>query len=156
MKTIPVKRGTFAVVDDCDYEYLSQFKWGLSSSGHVQRVTPGKRTEKRFTIHMGREILGFPKDMQADHINRNKMDNRRENLRPVPKRVNIINRDLPSNSTTGYKGVWWHKRSKKYAASITSNYVVYALGYFHDPKEAYEAYKAAAKKLHDGFNPCCV
>ena len=79
-----------------------------------------------------------------DHINGNRNDNRRSNLRICSAKENTRNQKLRSNNTTGYKGVSYDQRRKKYIASITVDYKSKFLGYFSDPIEAALKYDQAA------------
>jgi len=83
---------------------------------------------------------------QIDHINRNKLDNRIQNLREATNAENSRNR---KRLTTGYKGVTLHKG--RYIARIGINYEIINLGSFDTPIEASEAYQAAAIKYHGEF-----
>ena len=84
----------------------------------------------------------FPPD-QMDHINRNRSDNRLENLREATRSQNQRNRLAYS----GLKGCWWHSRDRRWIARCgTTN-----LGSFHTEKEAYEAYCEAAKVKYGEF-----
>jgi hypothetical protein len=53
-----------------------------------------------------------------DHINNDRHDNRIENLRAVSARQNQHNRSINKNSTSGVKGVYWHKQSGKWMAKV--------------------------------------
>ena len=64
---------------------------------------------------------------------------------------NMKNRKINKNNTSGYKGVQWHKRDKKWRASIVVNKNKIHLGCFNCPKEAHDAYCRAAKELHGEF-----
>lgn len=86
-----------------------------------------------------------------DHINGNGLDNRRENLRLATRSQNSINRGKQSNNKSGYKGVSWNKRDKRWTAQITINKHIINLGGFDTPEQAYEAYKEAAKQYHGTF-----
>lgn len=86
-----------------------------------------------------------------DHINGIKDDNRISNLREATNRENLRNRGRPSTNKSGYKGVSFHKRSKRYQANIMTNKGRKNLGYFDCPKEAYAVYCKAAKKYHGEF-----
>ena len=86
MKEIPLTRGKFALVDDEDYEWLSQWKWYCSTTGYAVRGC------KNRILYMHREIAKTKPGMLTDHINRNKLDNRKENLRFCSHRENMKNR----------------------------------------------------------------
>jgi hypothetical protein len=77
-----------------------------------------------------------------DHINRNPLDNRIENLRPASKRANAQNRSIRSDNKTGFKGV--HKKRDRYIASICVNGTNTYLGSYECPHKAQVAYAEAA------------
>ncbi|WP_252233758.1 HNH endonuclease [Clostridium sp. ZS1] len=79
---------------------------------------------------MHRFIMNPPSNKLIDHINGNKLDNRKCNLRIVNKSQNAMNSKKPKNNTSGVKGVYWDKRSKKWEASIQVNMKKKSLGYF--------------------------
>jgi HNH endonuclease/AP2 domain len=83
-----------------------------------------------------------------DHINLVKDDNRILNLRSATIAENIHNRTKTSRSTSGYKGVNYHKYSKKWRATISRDKKQYCLGYFDTPEEASFAYSEAAIKIY--------
>jgi hypothetical protein len=86
----------------------------------------------------------WPK-LDIDHINRNRSDNRRANLRDVSHKQNHQNRSKPSNNTSGHPGICWHKQSSKWRARIRHNKKHIHLGLFTDIEEAIAARKAAEK-----------
>ena len=90
---------------------------------------------------------------EVDHIDDNgpKTDNRICNLRKSTISQNMHNRGEYKSNKSGYKGVSWHKRVKKWRAQIKYNNKVMHLGYFSTPEEAYEAYKEAALRLHGEY-----
>lgn len=83
-----------------------------------------------------------------DHINRDKTDNRPENLRCVTKSQNKQNMTVTKKSKSGIKGVYCHSQTKKWVAEIQCNYVKHSLGCYLTKEEAEAAYKAAAKIFH--------
>jgi len=107
MKKIKLTKGQFTIVDDDMFDYLNQWKWYLNNDGYAvrsKRVFNGKKH-----IFMHRLVNNTPDNMQTDHINRDKLDNRNENLRNTTKMLNGRNRGTPKNNTSGYKGVVWDK-----------------------------------------------
>ena len=93
-------------------------------------------------------IYGKFPDGYLDHINRNRTDNKIENLRQVSKAQNRENIDVAVNSKSGVKGVWLHKQTKKWCASIGYKGKNIHLGSFKSIEEAYAAYKTAASIYH--------
>lgn len=154
MKKIPLTQGKVALVDDEDFEELSKYKWhahkqcgGTFYAGRNQKLANGKY---RY-IHMHKEIMNTPDDMHTDHINHNGLDNRRENLRVCTSSQNMMNRLKHSNNTSGFKGVSFHSRDKKWQAGIRLNTKRIHLGYFTDKLSAIMAYREACVQYHKEF-----
>lgn len=144
MKVIKLTKGYEALVDDCDYKYLSKFSWRVHISKYTQYA---KRSSK--SIYMHREILKLGKSAEVDHINHNGLDNRRSNLRISDKSTNAANR---KNTLCQYKGVSFQSgRSKPYRVRIKINQKSIELGSFVDLKEAVQAYNKAALLAFGSF-----
>lgn len=92
------------------------------------------------------------KGMHIDHINGDKTDNRIANLRIATVAQNVQNQKLHIDNTSGYKGVCFHKPTKKWMARIRSNNRYHYLGLFDAAEEAYAAYMEASKQLHGEFS----
>lgn len=92
-----------------------------------------------------------PEDLQIDHINGNKSDNRLENLMLCSGAENCSNRAANSRNKSGYKGVYWWKARQTWRADIKSNGKHYYLGTFETPELAHMAYCKAAAELHGDF-----
>jgi hypothetical protein len=86
-----------------------------------------------------------------DHINNDAGDNRIENLRAASRSQNAYNSKLASNNKSGYKGVFWLKKNKKWRASITFNKKAIHLGCFDNVEEAAEVVRKAREELHGDF-----
>lgn len=139
MQQIPLTKGEFAIVDDEDYEFLSQFKW-CYSHGYAQRRVNNKN------VYMHRFLAGEHGKI-VDHINRNKLDNRRSNLRVCTQSENNMNRITNAvREVAKYKGAHWNKRANKWMACIKSNGKQIHLGYFKSEEDAANAYNYAALK----------
>lgn len=83
------KRGGFAIVDD-DRTDLLQYKWQHTKGGYaVRHIYISNREDRKEYMH--RYLCGSPEGMEIDHINGNKLDNRRENLRVCDRRTNATN-----------------------------------------------------------------
>ena len=87
-----------------------------------------------------------------DHINRNGLDNRWENLREVCQSQNTQNSMFRKTNTSGFHGVSWYAKTQKWRARISHNSRTLHLGYFETKEQAYEAYCRGAAKYHD-INP---
>jgi hypothetical protein len=108
---------------------------------------------------MARYILGAPRGMPVDHINRDSLDNRRCNLRLCTPAENVRNSKIPTTNTSGYKGVTWYRRGRKWHAHIQINGKTIHLGYYNDKLAARDAYDAAATKYFGAFarpNSACL
>jgi hypothetical protein len=99
-----------------------------------------------WTIYHGSEPDGL-----IDHINGDPFDNRIANLRLCDTSLNGANRGPTKLNTSGFKGVTWHKRCRKWQAQIGVKGTHYFLGLFDDPAEAHAAYVAAAIKHFGEF-----
>ena len=150
MKKIPLPHGKFTLVDDEDFEYLSQWKWHSHERGYPRRTE--YRNGKCFRyFRMSRVIMRVRPGEEVDHINRNPLDNRRKNLRVASTSQNQANRIILSNNTSGFKGVSWHKTSGKWSAYIGFQGKQYHLGVFSDIKDAARAYNTAAEGFYNEF-----
>ncbi len=143
MKYIELTKCEFALVDDEDYETLSQHRW------YAQSVKDGfyaaRRSNGRILL-LHRVLMGEPEGKVVDHINGNTLDNRKENLRVCSHSQNIMNKAKGKIKTSSqYKGVSWAPRERKWRANIMINRKAKSLGYFNTEIEAAEAYKAGAE-----------
>ena len=128
------------LVDDEDRPMLEAMgKWCIAE-GYCVRNNCAKLGKQKL-LRMHRVIVNPPDDMQVDHINGNKLDNRRCNLRIVTQQQNQFNR-------TRAKGYCWHKRINKWQAKICINYKYIHLGYFDTEEQARLAYLQAKEKYH--------
>lgn len=121
---------------------------GSLCRGYVYVGINGKKHRAHriiFLMHKGY----LPKTI--DHINGDKLDNRIENLRAATVGQNQHNRKTNANNTSGYKGVWWNKASKKWAAGIKLEGKRIHLGYFDNVEEAAEVVRKAREELHGDF-----
>lgn len=144
MKEIPLTRGAVAIVDDDDFEYLSRTSWYLDVGGYAVN-----KTNK--IVFMHRLVAKTPEGMFTDHINGNKLDNRKENLRHCTKTENMRNRGKQNNNTSGYKGVFWSIRAKRWRAQIVIERKAIHLGLFDTPEDAHTAYKLAEEAYFGDF-----
>lgn len=91
--------------------------------------------------------------MVVDHINRNPLDNRRENLRLCTHRHNTWNGRAHSDGRTGIRGVSYRKKEKTWVAYISINRKWTHLGYFKSKRKAVAVRKLAEKKFYREFAP---
>ena len=156
MIEIPLTHGQVALIDDEDYDLVSQYKWHAywdpSTKSFYAKTGIRKPDGKQTSLRMHRLIMKAKKGEQVDHINHDTLDNQKENLRLCTNSQNQHNRGRKSNNTSGCKGVDWYKASGKWRAQIALNGKVMHLGYFAIKQEAYEAYCKAALELHGEFS----
>ncbi len=144
---------TFAMVDDEDYDYLNKWKWGAFYGRNTTyamrspRLPDGTHT----SICLHRFIMNPEKGIHVDHINGNGLDNRRDNLRLCTIVQNQQNQQNCRGGSSKYKGVCWHKHTKKWQARIGVRQVKVHLGVFNDETDAAIAYNEAAKHYFGEF-----
>lgn len=130
-------------VDDADYDEISKYRWYIHPRGYALAQIDGK------TVLMHRLIMQPPEDMQIDHIDRDKTNNQRINLRIVTKSVNAQNIAPKSNNTSGFVGV--ARNGKYWQAAVYQNGKRHFAGNFKDAISAAIAYNNKAKELY-GLN----
>jgi hypothetical protein len=114
---IVLSSGDVALVDEADYAYIARWKWKRHPQGYAART--GYRERRFVTILMHREIAQPPVCLEVDHINWDKLDNRRANLRCVTHSENEFNRPAQRNNTTsGVVGVCFDRSRRKWKASV--------------------------------------
>jgi len=155
MKEVEITQGKVVMVSDEDYKKISKFNWSYSAStGYAVRKGRKNQNEPR-TVHMHRAIMNAKVNMQVDHINGNKLDNRRSNLRFASVQKNAFNRKKPKvKCTSKYKGVLKRKNSIKWEARIKFNNKAIYLGRFVNEEDAAKAYNKAALKYFGEFARC--
>lgn len=142
---IPLTQGKVALIDDADLPLVEAHKWCVSIAGYVtSRKTAG------LTMH--RLLLDPPDGVETDHIDGNKLNNQRSNLRGATHQENCRNRSRRADNTSGYKGVTWNKAAQKWYAGIwLADHKHIHLGTFVDPLVAARAYDDAARKHFGEF-----
>jgi hypothetical protein len=163
------------MVDADLYEYLQKYveyspldgalRWKAKpwrSSIVVGKVTGSsdrdgyRRTMINKKIYRNARLVWFmhygkwPENL-IDHVNGVRDDDRIENLRDATSQENSQNRRIKKNHATGYKGVSFHKRDKRFQATLEVNKKVKFLGYFDSAKEAHQAYCVASKNVFGEF-----
>jgi AP2 domain/HNH endonuclease len=151
MMQIPLTQGKYALVDLADFDELSKSKWHFNAQGYAARNVV-KSDGKRAPVTMHRMILDAQKGIHVDHINGNRLDNRRVNLRLCTSGENLMNTNGQTRRVySKFKGVTWDKNRKKWIAQIQAYGEHKMLGRFGSEEQAAAAYDNAAKNMHGAF-----
>jgi hypothetical protein len=120
----------FVLVDYENYEWLNQFKWYFHNLGYASNGRMG---------YMHRLIIDNPEGYETDHINHNKLDNRKCNLRSVTRSENQRNKGIQHNNTSGVSGVRWDKQRDRWKVSFNIDKKIINVGYFKNKISAIKA-----------------
>lgn len=137
-------------MDDADYEELNKYKWSLGGSHSSYAVRCTGKAGARKWIYMHRAIMNTPAGMDTDHINRNRLDNRRCNLRICTRSENNGNRIGRPNSKSKYRGVW-PVGPNRWVSQIAFKKQRYTVGSFRTEEEAARAWDSKARELFGKF-----
>lgn len=138
--------GQWVSFDACDAKLLEKYSWYVDSNGYARaHIGEGK------CVYMHRIIMGAKKGIDVDHINHNKLNNKRSNLRCCKHQHNTMNKIIQTNNTSGFKGVYWARHANRYMAYVTIDRNNKYLGYFDNKEDAALAYDMAALMLYREF-----
>lgn len=155
--------GRATLVDVEVFERLGSLEWRVMGTSiyHMRRYTvvvnptawvQNRRHGVRYRMEsLPRLVVNAPKGKMVDHINRNRWDNRIQNLRLATGTQNAMNRPGQTGKTSRYKGVHWSKKEKKWMARATLEGNQYWLGRFVTEIEAAMAYNEFIKKHSPEF-----
>lgn len=135
----------YTIIDDEDYGYLNQWNWYFGGGDYTGSYVIRKSPEGTRYIH--RELMHPKKGEYVDHINGNKLDNRKKNLRIVDGTQNLANMHKTRVGSSKYKGVQWRKDTKMWRVRVKVYGQEIHGGYYYDEKEAAKAYNRIAKDV---------
>lgn len=129
----------WATVDLADFARVRESTWSLAKNGYVRRHVPSSRPKRKETLH--RFILGLvPGDgVHTDHKDRDRLNNRRGNLRVGTQADNNQNTSGWSHASSQYRGVCWYARGACWQAEVTLGRKRYYLGRFENELDAARA-----------------
>lgn len=105
MKILKLTNGGHTKLDDRDFEWANQWKWQQNKDGYAIRSGYARYQSGRY-IYLHRELLTISETKKhGDHINHNRLDNRRKNLRVCTYQQNNANKSKQKNNTSGFTGV---------------------------------------------------
>lgn len=136
------------IIDAADAEWANQWQWSINKDGYASRSI--QQDGKRHNILLHRELLGLPRKTDGrmgDHINRDRLDCRRSNLRIVFRGGNLQNVSSNRSATSQYRGVSWTTRKQRWAAQVQVSGKNVHLGYFISETDAAAAASAARRRL---------
>lgn len=137
----------YTLIDAANVEWANQWRWCLSGAGYAAR---GDRSTGRFRmVSLHRELLGLVRGdgIECDHLNRDRLDNRRSNLRMTTRQGNSQNLPGWRNASSAYRGVAWNKRRGMWEVSVKVNGRKHSLGCFVDELEAAKAAQDGRARL---------
>lgn len=145
MISIPLTRNKSAIIDNEDLPVIGNRKWHCTANGYA-----AQRRGKNI-VWMHRVIMDTPVGMDTDHINGDRLDNRRSNLRFATRSQNMINTSRRADNKSGHKGVTWSDRNHKWYACIRVSGKSISLGFYDSIYDASNAYKNASLKYFGDF-----
>ncbi len=148
MLKIKLTKGKYALIDNEDFKKISSITWHCSSEGYAIHSLH----KKPYAILMHRMIMKTPQGKDTDHINGNRLDNRKHNLRICSRSENLRNsKKTIFKRSSKYKGVSWDKNNNNWMAQIYRNGKAYFIGRYNNEVEAANIYNKIAKKHFGKF-----
>jgi len=143
----------YFTIDERDFKKISQFRWYAVFDGYNWYVATTIRVgNKRRLLKIHTLIMNTPRGMEVDHKDNNGLNNSRSNLRVCTHQKNCLNRRNRKDNSSGFKGVSWSIRNKKWVARIQVNGKRFNLGYFNSKEKANEIYIKNSKKYHKEYS----
>lgn len=155
MKQVSLTQGQFAIIDDEDDELVAQYNWRYNAMhNRAQTSVYIKGNGKPTNLYMHRLIMHAPEGVQVDHINGNRLDNQKANLRLVNAAQNQWNKRKvirPGVTTSQYKGVNWDRSLNRWRARLSVNGKYIYLGIHKSEIAAALAYNEGAREYYGEY-----
>lgn len=134
---------------------IQRLCWGKDNNGYVSANIPKDLQEdfKTTKVYLHRLICPCDDKHEPDHLDRNKLNNLTKNLQPKTRKNNNLNKGLLRNNSSGFTGVYWNKKRKRWIAQITINNKTISLGSFINIEDAVTARLKAEAKYFGEFAP---
>jgi hypothetical protein len=153
MKLLPLTKNKFALVDDDDYYWLSQWNWfavEIKNTWYARRSRKKGvlRSNEKYEIYLHRIVMRcneLDNTLVIDHLDKNGLNNQKENLRLCTKSENNKHTSSHKNSSSQYLGVSYDKNRNKWTASLMNNGVRILFKRYNTEIEAAQAYDITAK-----------
>jgi hypothetical protein len=138
-RVILMERDVFELIEE------KQYTVAINSKGYVliRKMSAGVYV---FSEYLHRMTIDSKETV--DHIDRNPLNNLRSNLRPASRAEQNLNKGTRADNSTGVKGVWYHKKNKKYVGEVWYKKKKYNCGSFETLEEAEKAVKTKRAELH--------
>jgi hypothetical protein len=135
-------KGKVALVDNEDFRFVNKFIWYLTIHGYV----------KNYNFYLHSLIMGFKRGKVVDHIDHNKLNNQKSNLRFLTNQQNVTNQKKRKKGSSIYKGVYLNKKDNKWTAAAVREGKYYYIGQFLNERYAAMAYDIWAKELYKEYS----
>lgn len=135
-------------IDACDVELAKQHRWTIIDS-YIYSTRP--------RIALSRHLFGLARSnkLQVDHIDGNRLNNKRNNLRIVTNQQNCMNRGMRNNNYSGLRGVDYDRKGCCWRSRYTYQGVTYFLGNFDSAEDAHRKYIESTREVFGRyFRPC--
>jgi hypothetical protein len=143
---VPLTRGYEAVIEASDVDLIEGVNWGALVLPHTVYATRTDRsTGVAKFVYLHRVLMGNPKGVQIDHIDRNGLNNLRSNLRVATQSINNYNQKRGLRNTSGAVGVDWRADKNKWRVRVSTKFI----GHFDTFDEALASRKSALKQILD-------
>lgn len=111
-------------IDEQDRDLVDKYTWGIDSNGYVGTNVRTLTGQTRLLLH---RLLMNPGELVVDHINRNKLDNRRCNLRVCTQSNNSHNKGMYRTNTTEYRGVTRYRSKYRVQCKLNSTNLTFGM-----------------------------